>query len=401
MGLLLFCSCINLKDINSLSPPRGPGREDHRTDSGNQDDEGREPPGLTVYCCGVEVDPSYNWQQDTLAGREDCRIVLYRDSTRILSFPAGEKNEVGIDADEHFIVCGTLFTSFSGTGHTVIKKNGDEFLRLNERMRLHSILEHDGHIWTLCRKLESEGFALHKDGHSVKESSTGFADCLYMDGEDLCFSHHCTNPSNGKELWYLCKNGSDIPINPQSGYTLHAVRSLGGVLWSVQQILDNMVFFRNDTKCIVRKLYHSQIGNCEIAALDTECALWASLHYGRQKMDYVWKHFYAYEYADDSIFSIHIETPHNTQSLFYPNEGKVAYRVGKKTTYLDGKWILLGRNCTFARGNTFAMALSSAEGGPAGYSVNEVVRTIDLHGYLTGIRLYSSVLPEDAAALVR
>lgn len=387
LALLLLCGCSNFNKINTLTPPRGPGREDPHPQDSLGKEEDRKTSRLAVYCCGVEVDASYNWRQDTLAGRESCSIVLYKDAERILSFPAGADNQVGVDADEHFILNGELFTSFSSEDGSVIKRNGKIFMESAERMRLQSIFEQDGHIWTLCRRLDDDGFMLHRDGSPIKESISGSAGTLHKDGEDICFCHHYTNPANGRELWYLCRNGTDIPLLPYSGFSFCSAICVDSEIWSVQQNGSNMALFKGDTKVLVYKLNGSRVGRCEIIPTDEGCALWATLHYGTQKMELIWRSNSSYEHREDGIFNVFFGKAGTMLCLYNPAEGKVSYRQWNKTTEIEGKWMLLGKSCTDFYGNAIGMALSGTDGGSPAYTLNEKLTQLDMHGYLTGISL--------------
>ena len=93
--------------------------------------------GKHLYYTTVEFSPDYYWQQDSLYGRAEACLALYRDAECLQRIPCGDL--VTYDADLHHLIDGHLYTECIRGANTVICRDGNELLVIPERVRLHGM----------------------------------------------------------------------------------------------------------------------------------------------------------------------------------------------------------------------------------------------------------------------
>lgn len=153
--------------------------------------------GKHLYYTTVEFSPDYYWQQDSLYGRAEACLALYRDAECLQRIPCGDL--VTYDVDLHHLIDGHLYTECIRGANTVICRDGNELLVIPERVRLHGLVERDGVVYTMSRPIDSNGFCLRRGQDVMFRKDTGvlfgsFQDAsypetgaLYMDAYSVVF----------------------------------------------------------------------------------------------------------------------------------------------------------------------------------------------------------------------
>lgn len=203
--------------------PVGPDSTQEETGEGARVDEnGYLDCGAGVYITAVTFEDGYDWQRDTAFGLVSGSIRLYWQEKLILSIPAGPGTEVSLDADKHHFLDGHLYTEYNSISETVIKKDGNEFIRYDGPETIKGIVMRDGDFYSLGQKTGGKGgFSLRKNGLLLMEREAGtlcgsFADpsygetgALYEDEGIMYFSFYTAfkddSPSTERH-WYLVKN---------------------------------------------------------------------------------------------------------------------------------------------------------------------------------------------------
>ena len=181
-----------------------------------------------IYVTAVTFDDGYDWQRDTAIGAIKGRIEVYKKDVLILSIPAGPEHEVSLDADKHHFIEGHLYTEYTTLSETVIKKDGNDFIRYEGTESLKGIVIRDEDFYTLGQKTGGKGgFSLRKNGNPLMEKDNGvvwgsmadpaYADtgALYEDDGIMYFAYYSSHRDDAfpvERRWYLVKNQTVIEV---------------------------------------------------------------------------------------------------------------------------------------------------------------------------------------------
>jgi len=153
-----------------------------------------------IYISAVEYPSDYDWIRDTAYGEVEGRIVLYRDSVKILEVPTGFRRDVSASSDMHLISDGHLYTFFANDYNTIIKCDGKEIISYPGRDIIKGFLVKDGHVHSLGQDRDGGGISYRIDGEVVHSKSKAFVigepddglwptGALYRDDEDIVFAY--------------------------------------------------------------------------------------------------------------------------------------------------------------------------------------------------------------------
>ena len=140
---ILLAACQLLDPPLSLGEPR----EQHGTVVPS--DPVPAEPDTSLFVTALCFPPSYDWRKDSLYGRVECTIKLFRNGEEVLSVPAGQGTQVGASQDAHHVVEGHLYTEFQGAGVTVLCLDGEQVASWEGAERLCGLLEKDGVLHTV------------------------------------------------------------------------------------------------------------------------------------------------------------------------------------------------------------------------------------------------------------
>ena len=191
---------------------RGTGaavREEARTDT-------------VIYMTALEFPEGYDWRRDTSFGEVQGRIVLYRDSVRILEIPAGPGSLASLDPDLHHLVAGHVYTESCTTDETVIGLDGERLFSYPGRELLCGLLAGVGEVYTLGRNRSGSGFSLRRNGEVLFSRTEGSvpahfsarpeysSGALYRDGDHMYFSYW--QPAGAGREWYVVEDGTESRV---------------------------------------------------------------------------------------------------------------------------------------------------------------------------------------------
>jgi len=199
-----------------------------------------------VYITAVDYDAGYDWRRDTTFGLSGGSVNLYRDSTLLLSIPAGPGKEVSLDADKHHFVDGHLYTEYCSSSETVIKQDGKEIFRYEGAETLRGLLVRDDDVYTLGQGVGGQRvLSLRKNGEVLlsKEKGTvwgSFSDpyyaetgALYEDEGVMYFAFYTSYKEDSplaQRRFYLVKNQTVAELwFEEDVKILYDMRMIGGV----------------------------------------------------------------------------------------------------------------------------------------------------------------------------
>ena len=195
-----------------------------------------------LLLCGVQIPPGYDWQIDTAIGLAQGKVVLYRDMKQALSIPTGYNEHVSTDPDSHHLIGGHLYTEFSTSDHTFIKRDGEQLLDYDGREYLYGLLERGSDIYTLASRRSGFGFTCRKNGEIIFDSPGGFifgsfqdstypeTGALYEDAGKICFSYKEYRWGSSACVY---KEGQRSLVNVEGNLDLQDVRMHGGDIVAV------------------------------------------------------------------------------------------------------------------------------------------------------------------------
>ena len=136
MAIALLC-CISCGEVEQSSgkyfPYRGELNQEPKSEKGDEDgkeddeedDEEVVPQEKMVLCMsGIEYPDGYNWFKDEMYGQVECRLFLEVEGKRVLEIDVADTTYVASDHDMHRIVDGHIYTDFSTSEETIIKRDG-------------------------------------------------------------------------------------------------------------------------------------------------------------------------------------------------------------------------------------------------------------------------------------
>lgn len=190
-------------------------------------DRGSVPLDTVLYMTAVEFPEGYDWRRDTSYGEVSGRIVLYRDSVRILEVPAGPGCIAAMDPDLHHLAYGHLYTESVTDDETVIGRDGELLFSYPGREILCGLLVEGEEVYTLGRDRSGSGFALRRNGEEVFSYPKGGitahfsarpdypSGALYRDGGHMYFSYW--RPAGKERSWFIVEDCEEHRVDVPDG----------------------------------------------------------------------------------------------------------------------------------------------------------------------------------------
>ncbi len=223
MAVALLC-CISCGEVElssgKLFPYRGElnqepkpekGDEDGKEDD-NEEEEEEVPQERMVLCMsGIEYPNGYDWLRDEMYGLVECRLFLEAEGKRVLEIDVADTTYVASDHDMHRIVDGHIYTDFSTSEETIIKRDGAEVLRYPSREAISGLIIKDSTIHTLGISRNGWGFTYRQNGKVVLEKKNGhIIRSLHEDEGRICFSYHESLSEYEKVYKYFLFKGNTV-----------------------------------------------------------------------------------------------------------------------------------------------------------------------------------------------
>lgn len=183
-----------------------------------------------LYMTAVEFPEDYDWRRDTSFGEVQGRLVLFRDSVRVLEVPAGPGSPAGLDPDLHHFADGHIYTESCTADATVIGRDGEVLFSYPGRELLCGLLVEGKDVYTLGRSRSGAGFSLRRNGEELfsrpdggiaaqYSSNPGYpSGALYRDGGHMYFSYWLPLDEAGEiKLWYVVEDGAETRVEVPDG----------------------------------------------------------------------------------------------------------------------------------------------------------------------------------------
>lgn len=192
----------------------GAGPETYGGSDGGGGEQEELPDERAVYVTGVEYAEGYDWVKDPDYGTAHCVLFLERDGTRILEVPAGYAYEISPDPDMHRCADGHLYTDYSTSHDTVVKKDGKELFRFEGREMLVGFVVDGDDVYTAgMDRGGAPGFTFRCNGKEVFRSSGSLLTGICIHEGKACFAYSEETAGQGGEVshvLYVWQDGSPV-----------------------------------------------------------------------------------------------------------------------------------------------------------------------------------------------
>ncbi len=374
--LILAAAASCGKEPVNRYPPRGQGRSDEPADGSVEEHVET----VHVIACGIEVGEGCDWRTDSILSERNTHAFLFEDTLRIRHLTSGDKGKIGLDADDHYILDGELFTSYTDGKSTTIKAGGRTVISFDGKEKITDIFMLGRDIYT-TGLLRGGGFCLRCNGKTLLRQTSGVPGPLYADHGEFGFSY-----KSGGNL-YACRSEKQESVAPPLGYEALAARYIGGRLFSAFLSGNKLQVFEGQE--MVRELLLTGCTGPKVAefkdvsddfALYLKCSTVkypAVLCMRREGQVSCTGPGDIFAFSDDDADFFAIQLSDNI----------LVTSRKSGTVSVNGGWTLLSEKCLVARDGHVALALSPPKGGTAAIWLDGELYDLGVNGYLTGISL--------------
>ena len=162
------------------------------------------------YMTALDYQKGYDWRADRARESVRCSLVVYADGRPIMKVPVGEEYESCADPDMHRVIGGHLYTDYSTSHETVIKRDGVQMFRYPGREVICGMAVCEECIYTLGQNREGSGFTYRKNGEVVISRENGSVmGGLAHEGDSLyfAFSERIKSSTGEIDRYYAVRNG--------------------------------------------------------------------------------------------------------------------------------------------------------------------------------------------------
>ena len=348
--------------------------------AGNSAEE--QQPDTTFIVSAVAFPESYDWQRDSAFGAVASTIIIYRNGRKSLEFPAGPAEHVSVSPDMHHIIGGALYTEYTDSKGTLVKKDGKYLVSWAGQEKLIGLLVKDSSVHSVGLASGGRSLTYRVNGQVVLNvtggvafggfSSCGYGDtgALYIDSGSVCFSYKTVNGKT--ESAFLVKDGEALNLMSSPGTEILDARIRNG---------RPLIFYNEDGRS---KLSEGGVSK-------------AFGHPGLSR----WIEGRIVEYRGRAaVEGSFLDRLGNTQNALGWSGGAVSTGKNPGFVYCNGQdyfkidmsppaypgYYLFHRNCACLTGDGIALVLTPKEkGGQPVMKYGSKTVKFNLYGYLSGI----------------
>ncbi len=213
---ILSCSDLSPSPIHTNRGNDTAGDEP-RSDITTPGDEGKPetPEGKSVYVSALLSKDG-----------ENKKLAVYKDGAKVFEINCCAENRVSEEPDSHFLLDGTLFTTFIDKDTTYILRNGELFSKIKGKEYVKSLLWDGRDLWSLCLPLEDTGFCVRRNGLLFFSKKDGTPLSFYLDMGDIYLSYYAMLA--GSRVTYLMKNDYSVQVKGPHSLDVENIRIHNG-----------------------------------------------------------------------------------------------------------------------------------------------------------------------------
>ena len=141
------------------------------------------------YMTAFDYQKDYDWRADRSRESVKCSLIVYEDGRAIMKVPVGEEYETGSDPDMHRVIRGHLYTDYSTSTETVVKKDGAQIFRYPGKEAMCGMAVSGTDVYTLGADRDGNGFTYRKNGEILlSRENAAVMGNLKQDDDSLSFT---------------------------------------------------------------------------------------------------------------------------------------------------------------------------------------------------------------------
>lgn len=247
--LMLISSCslfeVDLPNNRSRGENYRSGGESNTESPGSGAVTPAPKPDTSYFVSAVRYPDGYDWQKDPAYGGNPSDVLFYKNDELLLTIPAGNGRNASPAADTHHIIDGHLYTEYSSSSETIIRRDGAELLKFSGREFLKGMLFVGDDIYTLSQYRSGNGFTFRVNGDIILEKkygsvygglgepSYGKNGALYEQDGHICFAYMVRTGSSSRS--YMVVDGNESAVSRLGSGEMMDVRLIGGEAVSISQ----------------------------------------------------------------------------------------------------------------------------------------------------------------------
>ena len=354
-------------------------------------------PHDVCYMTVVDYKKGYDWHSDEASESVKCSLVVYADGVPVMKVPVGPEYETSADPDMHRLIDGSLYTDYSTETETVIKKNGALLFRYTGRESVCGMEVIDDDVYTLGQNRDGDGFAFRKNGEPIISRNSGYViGRMQNDSDTLSFSfcEQIIAAEGEMERYYNVINGrvTRVEVSEDIGMVWDIISHKGRVM-CLASLIGNMSPVIVDGE----KTYHLAmprpgsriISGRLFTAGDTVVIDLLYMTSDKLRLNTVWlgKMILNTFAVGSSVSALSTTDDGGVYCAVNPAGGSshgVIYSCGEPYDMPPGYKVMGDRSISMVNGILHVGLSSTENGGPIVWK-DQVLDTLEINGYISGI----------------
>ena len=349
-----------------------------------------------TYFSVFDYPDGYDWRSDPERGEIKCSLVVYKDEFPVLKVPVGNDYNVSPDPDMHRIIQGHLYTDFSTSSQTIIKRDGKPLFSYPESEMICDLAVNGENVHTIGHSRSGQGFSYRINGEVVIERETGYTfERLTIEDSTIsfAFAEPISSAEGTIERYYIMCNGKVSQV---------ALRDDIKKVWDVAHYKGQVYYLATLTGVAAPVIVSEQgksaltmpssmsLVSCRMNLTSDGICVEGVLSDKKQVQCVLWGTNRQYQlFPKGMIFSALCLGDDGVHCTMNPTTGTAAgliYRAGETITLPSGYSCRSRSAMDFASG-MLTVGLSSSAEGRAALWVDGQIKSLDANGYISVVEI--------------
>ena len=387
LAALMIVSC----EVEQISRRPDGNREDIWTGPGiHAGGTSRE----VCYVTCFDYPEEYDWRMDPERGTVKCSLVVFADGLPMMKVPVGDAYEVSPDPDMHRIVNGHLYTDFSTSSETIIKKDGKPLFSYQKPEMICDFKVYDDQVHTLGHSRSSGGFSYRVNGAVVLERSNGYTFERIMVQDtivSIAFVEPIASADGVIERYYVMIGGKVAQV---------ALRNDIRKVWDVA-VINGETYYLASLVGLSAPVLVSDNGltalsipssvslvSCRMIVMDNGICVEGILSNGKNVESILWNQDFSYQrFPKDMTFSALSYSNDVVHCAINPTAGGgvgLIYR-GDESHAMPMDYACMSRDAIDFSSGILSVGLSSLTGDKPVLWVDGQLKTVDVNGFISSV----------------
>ncbi len=364
--------------------------------------ESKQEKDTIIYVTGVDFPIGYDWRRDTSYGNVRSSIVLFANGKKIKSIPVGDEYLIGPEPDRHRLVEDKIYTDFSFSGETIIKRDAEEVFRYKGEETIKGFMVYENNVYTLGKRLDGTGFTFRKSGELIFEGKNGeilgnICDKPTSNGaifydNGICFIYCRLDWKEGKpeKKWFIVRDGNEKEIEITGDYNILDICVIRGEICYVYNRSENLTMNIAGRKFKLKGVFAGKNTECRFVISDDNIYLLCNMRWSKNvSQTTVLNHFgeIVFSSGGHAIY-LYAENDKYACPFIDDDSGRVKIYLNERLYAVNNNLYMLSKNCAKLSGGKFYVAFTSSDRGHYPFLWRDGSgQTIKLNGYLTSLEV--------------